>query len=75
MTDGKLSCLILRGLLRRIGRQEGVYRAQAAIADRNDIDPTGYRLAGRPDTPCQRGGVGPNVRWSVLFEHEARQLA
>jgi hypothetical protein len=45
----------------RIGRDQSVHMAQAAITDRDDIDPADYRLTGRPDTPRQRGGVGPNV--------------
>ncbi len=45
----------------RIGRDQSVHIAQAAITDRDDIDPADYRLTGRPDTPRQRGSVGPNV--------------
>jgi hypothetical protein len=45
----------------RIGRDQSVHMAQAAITDRDDIDPADYRLTGRPDTPRQRGSVCPNV--------------
>lgn len=33
------------------------------------------RPAGQPDTPRQRGIVGPNVVGSVLFEHPIRREA
>jgi hypothetical protein len=59
----------------RIGRDQSVHMAQAAITDRNDIDPADYRLTGRPDTPRQRGSVGPNVGGPVLLVDEARQGA
>ena len=58
----------------RIGRQQRVHKAQAAIADRDDVDPAGYRLPGGPTaTPARR--CRPNICGPVALEHEARQGA
>ena len=43
----------------------------SAITDRQDVDAAGDRVTGRPDSPRQRGDVGPHVRRSVLREYEA----
>src|SRR5271170_4000142 len=59
----------------RLGRDQGAHNAYAAITDREDIDPAGHRATGRPETPRQRGGAGPNVPGPVLLEHETRQDA
>ena len=44
---------------------------RAAVTDREDIDPASDWLAGRPETPRQRGGVGASVPRAVLFEDVA----
>jgi hypothetical protein len=59
----------------RIGRDQSVHMAQAAITDRDDVDPADNRLTRRPDTSRQRGSAGPDVGGPILLVHEARQGA
>jgi hypothetical protein len=57
----------------RFGRNQSAQNAHAAITDREDIDPAGHWAAGRPETPRQGGGVGPQVLGPVLLEREVRR--
>src|SRR5689334_24491440 len=56
----------------RFGCDQSAQDAHAAITDREDIDPAGHGATGRPEAPCQRGGVGPQVPGPILLEREVR---
>ena len=52
-----------------------MHKIQAAIADRDYVDSAGYGSTGWPEAPCQGGSIRPDVRRTILFEHEACQEA
>jgi hypothetical protein len=59
--------------MHRFCPDQSAQNAHPAITDREDIDPAGHRAAGRPETPRQRGGIGPQVPGPVLLEREVRR--
>src|SRR6478672_2026837 len=52
---------------------KGTHDAHTAITHREYVDPADHGTAGRTEAPGLDGGVGTDVRQTVLLQHEVRR--
>jgi Integrase core domain len=56
-----------------LARDKSTHHAHPAVSQRKYIHPADHGIAGRAEPPRLGGGVGTDVRWAVLLQHEVRR--